>query len=227
MTFVNSDGKRKPAPSKSSSYSQFLILSLNSFQHQKEYQLGLSDFPFFTMVGQPTVTKPSRSDEVVDADQQQQITNQVRAHFESLAPNRPTKPNRSESDSTSTPPITSYVPDQHGFAVPELDKLISLQSQSHATLFGTSPVVQEEFMETHYYEELDSVDKQHHKTGSGFIKVASEINGNDYDLRLENNHGGIREVVFKTNPATNEWIPSLDNHQVACKSSKPDRSESS
>ncbi|KAL3526824.1 hypothetical protein ACH5RR_011480 [Cinchona calisaya] len=179
------------------------------------------------MMGKQTVTKPSRSDdEVVDADQQLQITNQVRAQFESLAPKRPTKPNRSESDST-TPPK----PDQDYFPVLELERLKSLQSQSHHAIFSATCLdLREEFVETEYYKELKSIDKQHHTTGSGFIKVASDEIGNDYDLQVQGGDcGGTREMVFKfkTNPATNDWIPSLENHQVAFKSSKPNRSESS
>lgn len=77
------------------------------------------------MVGQWTATKPSRSDEVLDADQQVQITNQVRARFDSMAPKRPTKPNRSESGETPSPALSNI--DQNN--IPELDKLRSLQSQ--------------------------------------------------------------------------------------------------
>ena len=83
------------------------------------------------MVDQCTVTKPSRSDEVLDADQQQQITNQVRAQFDSLAPKRPTKPNRSEPDLAIT---TSNLPPAVDKSIPEVDKLRSLQSQSHVCI---------------------------------------------------------------------------------------------
>ncbi|CAI9110244.1 OLC1v1010237C2 [Oldenlandia corymbosa var. corymbosa] len=176
------------------------------------------------VVGQPTVTKPSRSDEVLDEDQQIMITEQVRAQFDSLAPKRPAKPNRSESDST-TPP-TSYAPDSD-IPVPELDKLKSLQSQSHTILSGSVLEVQEEFVETEYYKKLDSIDKQHHTTGSGFIKVAA--GNDDYDLKLAGGNQALqnKEMVFKTNPATNDWIPSLETDQDAFVSSKPNRSESS
>lgn len=79
------------------------------------------------MVGHWTVTKPSRSDEVLDTDQQLQIANQVRAQFDSIAPKRPAKPNRSESESDTTPP--KPVPSDAD-QIPELDRLRSLQSQS-------------------------------------------------------------------------------------------------
>lgn len=189
------------------------------------------------MVKLQTVTnKPSRSDEILDEDQQLAITNQVRAQFESLAPKRPIKPNRSESDSTTTPP-TSYARDQDYSAAPELDKLKFLQSQSQTIFVGAGTAEQEEFVETQYYKELDSVDKLHHTTGTGFIKVASETSGNDYDLARQEGHGNgngngdggikFKHWELKTNPATNDWIPSTeDQHQVAFVSSKPNRSDS-
>ncbi|XVF17595.1 hypothetical protein REPUB_Repub10bG0137100 [Reevesia pubescens] len=114
------------------------------------------------MVGQWTVTQPSRSDEVLDADQQQQITNQVRAQFDSLAPKRPTKPNRSEPDLATTT-TTSNLPPVVNQNIPEFDKLRSLQSQSHVKIsVGGDTVVHDEFLETQYYREMDSIDKEHH-----------------------------------------------------------------
>lgn len=81
------------------------------------------------MVGQWTmVTKPSRSDEVPDEEEQLKIANEVRAQFDSLAPRRPLKPNRSEPDWSSSSPVDSSSSFEH--AIPELDKLRSLQSQS-------------------------------------------------------------------------------------------------
>lgn len=70
-----------------------------------------------------TVTKPSRSDEVLDEDQQLQIVNQVKALFDAQAPKRLAKPNRSEPD-TYTP-----ISPLEDFPIPELDNLRSLQSQ--------------------------------------------------------------------------------------------------
>lgn len=87
------------------------------------------------MVGQwsrTTATKPSRSDEVLDADEQLRIANQIRAQFDSLAPKRPIKPNRSEPDASAP---NSNPLDSAAFAaqdeIPELDKFQYLQSQSH------------------------------------------------------------------------------------------------
>lgn len=82
------------------------------------------------MVGQSTATKPSRSDDVLDAEEQIRISNQIRAQFDALAPKRPIKPNRSEPDAFSQQqnPVDSTV-SLHN--IPELDKFQSLRSRSH------------------------------------------------------------------------------------------------
>lgn len=111
------------------------------------------------MVGQLTTTKPSRSDEVLDANEQIRITNQIKAQFESLTPKRPIKPNRSEPETQN--PVNSSTLSSH--KIPELEKLQSLQSNSQG--FPSSQGVvdgQDEFVETQYYKELLSIDKQHH-----------------------------------------------------------------
>ncbi|CAL5328333.1 unnamed protein product [Camellia sinensis] len=68
-------------------------------------------------------------------------------------------------------------------------------------------------------------------TGSGFINVGRERGMDGYDLKLQNGHeneGHIEEVMmFKTNPATNDWIPSIEDHQAIYMSyAKLNRSES-
>ncbi|KAH8503302.1 hypothetical protein POPTR_007G049800v4 [Populus trichocarpa] len=186
------------------------------------------------MVGQWTMTKPSRSDEVLDANQQLQITNQIRAQFDSMVPKRPSKPSRSESDTTTTP--TSSLSEIEQDNIPELDKLRSLQSQSPnmfcpaQVLFSAegANMVQDEFVETQYYTELDSIDKQHHTTGSGFINVVrgEEHEKNGYGIQLSSAAAGGKLVsCFRSNPATNDWTPSPEDDQVFV-SSKPNRSES-
>ncbi|XP_059458215.1 uncharacterized protein LOC132187793 [Corylus avellana] len=182
------------------------------------------------MVGQRTVTKPSRSDEVLDADEQLRIANKIRAQFETLAPKRPVKPNRSEPDSSTPTPLESTAVDE---TIPELDKFRALGSQSHVIISaeGVTDQVQDEFVETQYYSKLQSVDKQHHTTGSGFIRVVGEgcEGGGSDDIQLQRCHdgaGGMAYAGFRSNPATNDWVPNVDEDQVFV-SSKPNRSESS
>lgn len=74
-----------------------------------------------------TGSKPSRSDVVLDDEEQMRITDQIRAQFDSVVPKRPMKPSRSESNcSTQNPSELTSVE-----AIPELDKLRNLQSQSY------------------------------------------------------------------------------------------------
>ncbi|XP_058227912.1 uncharacterized protein LOC131336189 [Rhododendron vialii] len=178
------------------------------------------------MAGQWAATKPSRSDDVLDDNEQARIANQVKAQFDAIAPKRPTKPNRSESDSTAPP----APPSDQDVPLPEFEKLRSLQSQSQV-IFSGANAGQDEFVETQYYKQLDSVDKEHHTIGTGFIRVSSSGGGGDgCDLQLLNGYknGGVRDMVyFRTNPATNDWIPNIEeDDRVTCSSAKPNRSES-
>ncbi|XP_010277164.1 PREDICTED: uncharacterized protein LOC104611686 [Nelumbo nucifera] len=185
------------------------------------------------MGGQWVVKKPSRSDEVSDADEQLRIAEEIRAHFDSITPKRPKKPNRSETDITT---ITTTESDQistfEGDNIPELHKFLYLQSQSlPISVKEGDSIVQEEFVETQYYKEFNSIDKQHHTIGSGFIKMMGE-GGDGYGLGIQRSHdGGTRKPMtrFRSNPATNDWVPSFEEeHQreVTFISSKPSRSES-
>ncbi|OMP01897.1 hypothetical protein COLO4_11498 [Corchorus olitorius] len=150
--------------------------------------------------------------------QQQQIANQVRAQFDVLAPKRPTKPNRSEPDLATT--TTTTLPPPVHQNIPELDKLRSLQqSQSHVKISVEGDgLEQDEFVETQYYKQMDSIAKEHHTTGTGFIRVVKEGGeGNGYDIQLENGQAAgnlVNRPIFRSNPATNDWIPNVDEDQV-------------
>ncbi|XP_068656980.1 uncharacterized protein [Aristolochia californica] len=174
--------------------------------------------------------KPSRSDEILDAEQQQKIAEEVRLHFDSLAPKRPKKPNRSEATLTEEGDASSLLHDED---IPEFHKLQALESQTQAAVFwdGTSNPALEEFVETQYYQELNSIDKQHHTTGSGFIKGAVEAKEDEgsSSFRLQGIDGwrGRTVLVMKSNPATNDWIPRIDEEEAVFVSSKPARSEGS
>lgn len=83
------------------------------------------------MDGEWAVSKPSRSDEVLDPDQQVKMAEEIRTHFDSMAPKRPKKPNRSEGpfidghDPNSSSPIGN---------IPEQDKLQALSAQSQVSI---------------------------------------------------------------------------------------------
>ncbi|XP_038901917.1 uncharacterized protein LOC120088588 [Benincasa hispida] len=178
-----------------------------------------------------TASKPSRSDVVLCDEEQMRITDQIRAQFDSTAPKRPMKPSRSESDSSPQNPsgINSVE------AIPELDKLRNLQSQSHVLRLGVGDsLVQEDYVETEYYKELNSIEKRHHKTGSGFIQVGNE--GGQNGVHVNNTETEFIDVAngrvhlhggYKGNPATNDWLPNFDDHDLIFRSRKPNRSEGS
>lgn len=55
------------------------------------------------------------------------------------------------------------------------------------------------------------------QTGSGFIKAAREGGEGEYEIQLPNNHVNAAETQprsYKSNPATNDWVPNSDEHQV-------------
>ncbi|XP_047173664.1 uncharacterized protein LOC124841437 isoform X1 [Vigna umbellata] len=180
-----------------------------------------------TTMAELTTTKPSRSDEILDTEEQLRIAYEIKAHFDALQPDRPVKPNRSEPGS---PRAVNHSLSKND--IPELHKFQSLQSSSHDTI-STEGVVnaQDEFVETQYYNELASIDKQHHTTGSGFINVVTEGEESGYKIELPDGHVNAVETEiqprgYKSNPATNDWVPSSDDYQVFV-SSKPSRSECS
>ncbi|KAL2348352.1 hypothetical protein Fmac_002352 [Flemingia macrophylla] len=157
--------------------------------------------------------KPSRSDEVLDVEEQLRIANEVRAQFDALQPKRPTKPNRSEPDAVAEHPAVS-VND-----IPELHKFQSLQSTSHPIISSAEMVdPPDEFVETHYYKQLISIDKQHHTTGSGFIKAIGEGGEGGYDIQLPHNHINAAAETnlrgYRSNPATNDWVPTSHQYQL-------------
>ncbi|KAI4381227.1 hypothetical protein MLD38_007322 [Melastoma candidum] len=171
-----------------------------------------------------TPTKPSRSDDVLDQAQQIAITEQVKAQFDSLVPKRPLKPSRSDPDPHPQP----FLGLGDHYSIPELDKLRSLRSQQSPGLFKEADdPVREDFTETQYYDQMQSIDKQHHTTGNGFIKVAmdgGEENAGDYypNIKLK----GGEAVAVRSNPATNDWVPASPDYDEVYVSSKPKRSES-
>lgn len=99
------------------------------FNNQKSHIEKLPNCTRTTSMAAPrcTATKPSRSDIVLDNEEQMRITDQIRAQFDSIAPKRPMKPSRSESDSLTENP-SGFTSEK---AIPELDKFRNLQSQSH------------------------------------------------------------------------------------------------
>ncbi|KAL9238724.1 hypothetical protein vseg_013108 [Gypsophila vaccaria] len=160
--------------------------------------------------------RPNRSDEHLSADEEERIQEETREHFDDLAPKRHTKPQRSEYSS-------SYVDvnSKDGDVIPEYAEFQRLENDQEKLGYKNEGNVTEEFVETEYYKDLNCVDKQHHTTGTGFIKV-EDGSGKLYDIApdLDYNH----HASSKGNPATNEWLPANDD-QSNYVSDKPTRSD--
>lgn len=86
------------------------------------------------MGGRPAdwvVCKPSRSDEVIPPEEQLRTAREVQAHFDSMAPKRPQKPNRSEASTAADDSPPDAIHPIHD--PPELEKLQTLRTESHVS----------------------------------------------------------------------------------------------
>ncbi|KAM0941421.1 hypothetical protein DsansV1_C17g0148551 [Dioscorea sansibarensis] len=160
--------------------------------------------------------RPDRSDAHLPPEQQAKLEEETRDYFESVAPKRHTKPSRSEHSSFYSDALQPS--DQT--SIPELEKLRELESHPEKLVYsGSEP--SEEYVETEYYTDLNGVDKEHHTTGTGFIKM-EKSNGSSFEFTptCDVTDGHKSSMC---NPATNEWIPSAET--VIPISNKPHRSD--
>ncbi|MQM00208.1 hypothetical protein Taro_032946 [Colocasia esculenta] len=194
---------------------------------------------------------PDRSDAHLPPEEAARVARETREYFEGIAPRRHTKPYRSEySDQYSDAipvseqaaiPELGRLRDLEGYQevinIPGWSRPIRCGSGVFVSdsasfgvafgLFGDVKLVSEgsepadEYVETEYYKDLNCVDKLHHTTGTGFIRVEKS---NDSSLTLTStDNTSTFQVTCRGNPATNEWIPSPD--VVIPTSHKPNRSD--
>ncbi|PAN50444.1 hypothetical protein PAHAL_9G520600 [Panicum hallii] len=161
------------------------------------------------------MSRPNRSDAHLSPADEAAREAEVREYFDDAAPKRHTKPSRSEHSAVYADAI---VPDS---SHPELDKFQELEAHTERLVYEGGKVG-EEFVETEYYKDLGGVGKQHHTTGTGFIRMDRD-KGASFKLS-EDPDAAERHDSCKGNPATNEWIPSADSVYPA--SDKPSRSDS-
>ncbi|XP_020224081.1 uncharacterized protein LOC109806120 [Cajanus cajan] len=163
-------------------------------------------------------TRPNRSDIHLSPEAQASIEAQTRDYFDGVLPKRHTKPQRSEY---STKYVDSLNNNGHDSSIPELLHFQRLENDPHEKkLVCDGCQVTEEFVETEYYKDLNSVDKHHHTTGTGFIKV--EKSGKSFHIEPDNDTGCHHSC--KCNPATNDWVPAPST-EVGFNSDKPNRSD--
>ncbi|KAK1588914.1 hypothetical protein Q3G72_028553 [Acer saccharum] len=163
--------------------------------------------------------RPNRSDVHLSKEEEVKIEGETRDYFDKLAPKRHTKPQRSEYSSKYVDALARDDDDNNDFNT-EIARFQRLENDTQKLVYNGNKVT-EEFVETEYYKDLNCVDKQHHTTGTGFIKM-EDANCKCFGLALNTNtscHGSC-----KGNPATNDWIPSA-NDMVNSSSEKPNRSD--
>ncbi|KAL6609877.1 hypothetical protein ACP70R_039846 [Stipagrostis hirtigluma subsp. patula] len=163
-------------------------------------------------------TRPARSEPHLTPEEAARVEAEVRGYFESVAPRRPAKPPRSD------PSEDAVAAADGGSDLPELRKLRDLEAKPQKlVLDGGGDVDGEEYVETRYYDGLNCIDKQHHTTGTGFIKV-ERANGSSFNVSTAAGYSSASFVRCKSNPATNDWVPSSET--VIPASNKPSRSDS-
>ncbi|WVZ98791.1 hypothetical protein U9M48_044176 [Paspalum notatum var. saurae] len=164
-------------------------------------------------------TRPARSDPHLSPEEAARVEAEVRGYFDSVAPRRPAKPPRSDPSEGAGAAV-----DAGGHDLPELRKLRDLEAKPQKLVLDGAGDVDggEEYVETRYYDGLIGIDKQHHTTGTGFIKV-ERPNDSSFSV-MTNGYSSASFVRCTSNPATNDWIPSSDT--VIPASNKPSRSDS-
>jgi hypothetical protein len=164
-------------------------------------------------------TRPARSDPHLPPEEAARVEAEVRGYFDSVAPRRPAKPPRSDPSEDAAAEAGAGDGD-----LPELRKLQDLAAKPQKLVLHGAWDVDggEEYIETRYYDGLNCIDKQHHTTGTGFIKV-DRPNGSPLNVTATG-FSSDSYVCCMSNPATNDWIPSSEI--VIPASNKPSRSDS-
>ncbi|KAK1420841.1 hypothetical protein QVD17_22735 [Tagetes erecta] len=162
-----------------------------------------------------TCTRPNRSDAHLSREEEAKIEGETRDYFDGLAPRRHTKPQRSEYAAQYVDALSA---DQDDAVTPEYTQFQHLEHNSEKLVYANKEVT-DEFVETEYYKDLSGIDKQHHTTGTGFIKV-DDTNGFNLVPESEFEH----HASCKGNPATNEWTPAPADTAYFV-SNKPPRSD--
>lgn len=160
--------------------------------------------------------RPNRSDVHLSQEEAARIEEETRDYFDGIAPKRHAKPSRSEHSSQYVDPPS----DRQQEDIPEFLKFQHLENDPQKLVYSGSEVT-EEFVETEYYQDLNCIDKQHHTTGTGFIKME---NADGKSFNLAANSATCCQASCKGNPATNDWIPAAADKE-AFSSDKPNRSE--
>lgn len=167
----------------------------------------------------PKFGKPNRSEELASPEEQEEHARKVRAYLEANTPKRIHKPSRSDADddleSNETRASGTFDP-------PERMKYLQLLATGAPLETLGSGEVNEDYTESEYYNYMAAIGKEHHTTGTGFIKIDKTPAG--FHLSIKNPQSRSFRERHRCNPAMNDWDPAPDTSFVA--SNKPLRSES-
>ncbi|KAL9140947.1 hypothetical protein ABFS82_14G071100 [Erythranthe guttata] len=165
--------------------------------------------------------RPNRSDVHMEGEEAAKVEAAARDYFDGVAPKRHTKPLRSEYSSSSAAYVDAH-PAADDQLTPEYIEFQHLEKEDSQKLVYSGSKVAEEFTETQYYKDLNGVDKQHHTTGTGFIKVDDAKGKKGFSL--EPDYASESHASCRGNPATNDWVPAASDDTVDVMTDKPNRS---
>jgi len=166
----------------------------------------------------PKFGKPNRSEELATPEEQEEHSRKVRAYLDANAPKRILKPSRSDAEELPSSLPNSNDP-SNNFDPPERMKYLQLVANGIPLETLGSKEVEEDYTESEYYKYMAAIDKEHHTTGTGFIKVDKTPQG--FHLSVKS----LQSRSFRSNPAMNDWDPAQEESSFV--SNKPLRSESS
>ncbi|KAK9279849.1 hypothetical protein L1049_013531 [Liquidambar formosana] len=164
--------------------------------------------------------RPNRSDIHLSREEEVKIEEDTREYFDGIAPKRHTKPQRSEYSSQYVDTLSNGDANKDGDIIPELVEFQRLENDPQKLVYNGNKVT-EEFVATEYYKDLNCIDKQHHTTGTGFIKME---NANGTCFSVAPSCETSCHASCQGNPATNDWIPSAAD-TASFVSDKPHRSD--
>lgn len=160
--------------------------------------------------------KPNRSEEQSGTQEEvEKHAQQVQDFLDANAPKRQLKPARSDAAEK----MTSI--DMVSGEPPERSKYLHLVASGVPLETRGSGDVSAEFTESDYYQSMGAIDKAHHTTGTGFIKMDKS----DDDFQLSEGDRAEMHARRRCNPAMNDWEPAASGPFES--SNKPTRSESS
>ena len=177
------------------------------------------------MVGlnsQKSFGKPSRREDLGTPEEQEEHTRKVREYLDANTPKRVMKPGRSDTDDV---PGMNH-DGSNGDSIsdpPERMKYLQLLANGVPLETLGSAEVDEDYTESEYYKYMAAINKEHHTTGTGFIKVEKTPEGFHFHADSAQGSKSFRER-YRCNPAMNDWEPAHDTSFVT--SNKPLRSES-